>query len=113
MFGRRSKETPLDEFATAHAAGAVTVDVREPDEYAGGHVPGAVNIPLSQLGQQTGTLATEATDAPVFVICASGNRSMSGAGLLAKAGMDAHSVAGGTSAWTRAGHPVTTGTRPR
>jgi rhodanese-related sulfurtransferase len=113
MFGHRSNETSLDEFATAHAEGAVTVDVREPDEYAGGHVPGALNIPLSTLGQQTGTLAAKAADAPVFVICASGNRSKSGAGLLSKAGMDARSVAGGTSGWTRAGHPVTPGTRPR
>ncbi len=113
MFGRRTNETTLDEFATAHSEGAFTVDVREPDEYAGGHVPGAVNIPLSQLRQQTGAVAAKTADAPVFVICASGHRSKSGAGLLSKAGMDARSVSGGTAGWTRAGHPVATGTRPR
>src|SRR5581483_7958993 len=30
-------------------AGALLVDVREPDEYAAGHVAGALNVPLSQL----------------------------------------------------------------
>jgi rhodanese-related sulfurtransferase len=30
---------------------------------------------------------------------------------LVRAGVDARSVAGGTAAWTRAGHPVTRGTR--
>ena len=113
MFGRRSNETTLDEFATAHSEGALTVDVREHDEYAGGHVPGALNIPLSELGQQARAVAAKAADGPVFVICASGNRSKSGAGLLSRAGLDARSVAGGTSGWTRAGHPVTTGASPR
>lgn len=51
-------ETDLTDLATAHAAGAVVVDVREPDEYAGGHVPGAVNIPLSQVPARTGEVPT-------------------------------------------------------
>ena len=105
-------ESTLTDFANAHSEGAVTVDVREPGEYAGGHVPNAENIPLARLGVQAGRLARDGQDGPVYVICASGNRSKAGAALLTRAGVDARSVAGGTAAWTRAGHPVITGSRP-
>lgn len=112
MFRRRSNETSVDELAAAHGSRAVTVDVREPDEYAGGHVPGARNIPLGRLDHEVPELAREAQQGTVYVICASGNRSRSGAGLLSRAGIDARSVAGGTAAWSRAGHRVVTGSRP-
>ena len=105
-------ETSVPDFAAAHATGALTVDVREPAEYAAGHVPGAVNIPLAALGTRTPELATGNTGGPEFVICASGNSSKAGADLLIKGGLDARSVAGGTAAWGRAGHPVATGTSP-
>lgn len=113
MFRRTATpETSVPDFAAAQATGALTVDVREPDEYAAGHVPGAVNIPLAALGTRTLKLASDSNGGPVFVICASGNRSKAGAGLLIKSGVDALSVAGGTAAWGRAGHPLATGTRP-
>lgn len=115
MFRREATtaESTLTDFAAAHAEGAVTVvDVREPGEYAGGHVPNAENIPLESLGVQASRLAFEGQGATVYVICASGNRSKAGAALLTRAGVDARSVAGGTAAWTQAGHPVVTGSRP-
>lgn len=112
MFRRSTTpEVTLTDFAAAHAAGALTVDVREPDEYAGGHVPGALNIPLSQLGPRVATVAADSKGVPVFVICASGNRSKAGADLLLQGGLDARSVAGGTAAWSRAGHPTVAGSR--
>ncbi len=95
-------------FAAAHAAGAVVIDVREPHEYAAGHVPGAQLVPL-------GTLAAGAEQldrtARVYVICATGNRSLTAARALAGAGFDAQSVQGGTSAWAAAGRPVVRGPR--
>ena len=48
------------------------VDVREAREYADGHVPGAVLMPMGQLASR---LAELDRAKPVFVICASGNRS--------------------------------------
>ena len=113
MFRRSpsTSEASLAAFADAHATHAVTVDVREPDEYAAAHVPGARNIPLSALGRHTGELSGTA-DTPVYVICASGNRSKAGAGLLSQAGIKALSVVGGTAAWVKAGHPVVVGSRP-
>ncbi|WP_380164995.1 rhodanese-like domain-containing protein [Jannaschia sp. R86511] len=102
-------ETDLADLAAAHTAGAVVVDVREPDEYVGGHVPGAVNIPLAQV---RGRSAEVPSDARVYVVCASGNRSKGATDTLRAAGLDAVSVRGGTRAWREAGHPVTTGARP-
>jgi len=93
-------------FAAAHRDGALVIDVREPFEYAEGHVPGARLMPLGQLSSRVGDLPR---NVPVYVVCASGNRSLAAAGFLATAGIDAWSVAGGTGAWIRSGHPVTRG----
>lgn len=102
-------EVPLVAFAAAHRDGAVVVDVREPVEYLGGHVPGATLVPMGEL---TSRLSELPKDVPIFLICASGNRSLSTARYLVRAGYDAHSVIGGTSAWARAGHPIVLGRRP-
>ena len=93
-------------FAAAHRDGALVIDVREPSEYVEGHVPGARLMPLGQLSSHVGDLPR---NVPVYVVCASGNRSLSAAGFLTAAGIDAWSVAGGTGAWLRSGRPVTRG----
>lgn len=100
------READLAAFAAAYRDGVVVIDVREPFEYVTGHVPGAALIPMSQLPTRTAELPRTA---PVYVICASGNRSLAAAHYLARAGIDAWSVAGGTSAWARAGHPIVRG----
>ena len=102
------REIDLATFAIRHRDGAVVVDVRESFEYFFGHVPGARPMPLGRLAAHAGELPR---DVPVYVICASGNRSLAGADLLHRAGIDAWSVAGGTTAWQRAGHPVVRGRR--
>ncbi|MGW4499125.1 rhodanese-like domain-containing protein [Micromonospora sp. NPDC004336] len=100
------REVNLTDFAAAHADGAAVLDVREPFEYVEGHVAGARLVPLAQL-------PTVVADLPrgqsVFVICASGNRSLAAAQFLARAGIDARSVSGGTGGWVRSGRPVVTG----
>jgi rhodanese-related sulfurtransferase len=100
------REIDQQTFAAAHRDGAVVIDVREPSEYVEGHVPGARLMPLGQLSSHVGDLPR---NVPVYVVCASGNRSLTAAGFLAAAGVDAWSVAGGTGAWIRSGHPVTRG----
>ena len=101
-------EVSIATFATARADGAYVIDVREPDEYESGHVPGAQLIPLGHL---EATLDSLSRTVPLYVICASGNRSRSAARRLVDAGFDARSVAGGTSAWSNAGLPLVTGVR--
>lgn len=107
--GEIMREINQDDFAAAHAGGGFVIDVREPAEYVAGHVPGAILIPMGQLATR---LAELPLGAPVYVVCASGNRSMAMTSLLIRAGYDAYSVAGGTSAWSRGGRPIVTGRRP-
>jgi rhodanese-related sulfurtransferase len=99
-------EVDLETFATALAAGATVIDVREPDEFAAGHVAGARSVPLSQVADRVTELSK---NQPVFVICASGGRSLNAAKHLGRAGVDARSVTGGTGGWQRSGRPVVTG----
>ncbi|MFH9725065.1 rhodanese-like domain-containing protein [Streptomyces sp. NPDC017254] len=100
------REVDMGVFAAGLAHGAFVIDVREPDEYAAGHVPGARSTPLSALGAVLGELPG---GRPVYVICASGNRSAWAVEQLAALGVDAVSVVGGTAAWARAGRPLVRG----
>ena len=99
-------DVTLDDFAAAHATGAQVVDVREPAEYVAGHVPGAASIPLGQLPNR---LAEIDRSKPVFVVCQAGGRSAAMTDVLLHHGFDAHTVTGGTAAWTKAGRAVDTG----
>jgi rhodanese-related sulfurtransferase len=102
-------EIDIDTLATRHAAGAVVIDVREPDEYEDGHVPGAK---LISLGDVPDRLAEFPTDEPVLVICKSGARSRRASEFLLENGVDATNVAGGTMAWIDSGRAVVEGLEP-
>jgi rhodanese-related sulfurtransferase len=100
------REVALVEFASAHAAGATVIDVREPAEYLAGHVPGARSVPLGRLPH---TRVDAAAGEPVYLICATGNRSRAAAEFLGRQGITAYSVAGGTGAWRSAGRRIVCG----
>jgi rhodanese-related sulfurtransferase len=99
-------EVSLDELAAALEAGAVLIDVRLPEEYEDMHVPGAVPMPLSELAARSNEIPR---DQRVYVICASGGRSLAAVGALNRGGWDAVSVAEGTKGWFAAGRPVESG----
>ncbi len=99
----QEQEVELELFVEEHARGAHVVDVREPDEYRQGHVPGAQLIPLGVVPLRLHELPR---DRPVYVICASGHRSLTAAQQMARVGVDARSVRGGTKAWARSGRPL-------
>ena len=85
---------------------AAIVDVREPGEFKSGHIPNARNVPLGQIGERTKELE-KAKGKPVLLTCASGNRSLTAAGTLRKAGFEqVYSLAGGMGAWQQAGMPT-------
>ena len=99
-------EIDVDQLAAALGRGAMVVDVREPLEYVTGHVPGAELIPMGELPSRTVELNRSE---PVYVICASGNRSAAVTAFLRQASVEVWSVAGGTKAWAAAGRPLVTG----
>ncbi len=102
-------EIDITELARVRAAGAVLIDVREPDEYTAAHVPGAALVPLATVPERVDEVPTEGT---VYVICAKGARSLRAAEFYRAKGIDAVNVAGGTNAWVEAGHPTSTGMEP-
>jgi len=94
-------EITVDELAQHHAQRPIAlIDVREPDEYAAAHVPGARLVPL---GTVPDAIESMPLDERIYVICHSGARSQRAADYLLARGLDAVSVAGGTSAWVQRG----------
>lgn len=95
---------PAEAQALVSEGKAVLVDVREESEWRSGHVPGAIHLPLSRFAEGVGRLPR---DRKVILYCLSGGRSGRALGECAKAGLPIEShVAGGISAWQRAGLPV-------
>lgn len=96
-------EVSLDELAVALEEGALLVDVRTPEEFEVVRVPGAMPIPLSELSARAEEIPRHRR---VYVICASGGRSLAAVEALNRAGWDTVSVAEGTKGWSTAGRPV-------
>ena len=99
-------EIELNGFARRQQNGARVLDVREPGEYVEGHVPDALPVPMAELPDRLGEL--DASE-PVYVVCASGNRSAAMTDVLTAAGFEAYSVIGGTQGWAESGRPLVTG----
>lgn len=86
---------------------AIVVDVRETAEWSAGHIPNARHIALGHLSSHLSEI-DKFKDKPVILVCASGNRSGSGCGVLKKAGFqNVRNLAGGIHAWKDAGLPMT------
>ena len=89
------------------AHNAVTVlDVRNQNELAGGRIKGAQHITLGYLPDH---LAEIPRDKPIVLHCEGGSRSSIGASVLQAHGIDnVINLAGGITAWRKAGLPVET-----
>jgi rhodanese-related sulfurtransferase len=85
----------------------VVLDVRQDSEYAAGHLPGAVHIELGDLPAHADAVPQE----PVTVMCGHGERAMTAATVLRRAGHHRVSVlAGGAEDWAQAtGRPLEEG----
>ena len=93
------------------AAGAIALDVREPDEFDQGALPDAFHIPRGQLESNVESRLLD-KDAQVVVYCAVGARSAFAAQTLQELGYtDVMSMAGGFNKWKDEGRdwrtPVT------
>ncbi|KQQ81434.1 rhodanese-like domain-containing protein [Arthrobacter sp. Leaf137] len=91
-----------DELTTVWPRAAL-VDVRSREEHATAHVPGSLNIPLDDLPSRLADLP----GGTLHLMCGSGKRSSQAARILTDRGYQTVNVAGGITAWYRAGHPVT------
>lgn len=105
LFGPKVEQAePADAAAAIEGGQAVLVDVREDHEWRAGRARGATHIPLADLPTRSGELPR---DTPIYLICASGNRSAKAAAYLEREGfVKPINVRGGTTAWARAGLPV-------
>lgn len=88
----------------AESGQATLLDVRRASEFARGHIPGARNISHTRLASRLEELPK---DKPVLVSCLSGGRSGRAAALLQRRGYTVTNLAGGFSAWEKAGAPIT------
>lgn len=72
----------IDLLSPTDVSGVRVLDIRQAGEYAGGHLPGAAHLELGDVAEHAGEYA----DGPVVVMCGHGERAMSAASLLARAG---------------------------
>ena len=87
-------------------ASVIILDVREPDEFEKGHIPKAINIPRGLLEFKV-TKEIPNKDAQILVYCKSGGRSCLACSTLLEMGYkNAVSIAGGWTAWLKAGYAV-------
>jgi hydroxyacylglutathione hydrolase len=71
-----------------HIGAAAVPDVRQDGEYAAGHLPGALHIPLGDLPARAVSLPA----GPAVVMCGHGERAMTAASLLERAGRNSGSI---------------------
>lgn len=104
----KQPEVPEINAQAAHGrqqAGAMIIDVREPDEWQDGHIPGALHIPLGSLGARASEIERERE---VIIVCRSGNRSSRATAALQRAGYsNVKNLSGGMISWVEFKLPVT------
>lgn len=81
------------------------VDVRSATEFAAGHIPGAANIPLTQLDARCRDLNQ---GIPLVLVSQNGARAELAHKMLGGCHGNIALIAGGTTAWEKAGLPIVT-----
>jgi len=104
--------TDIDEILPREAwqrqqQGAILVDVREDEERAQGMAEGALGVPMGELAASPAAYLAD-PQAPILLICRSGQRSKRVAAQLLQQGYtQVFSVQGGTLRWQEEGLPIT------
>ena len=101
------RHASVDEARMLIDAGAMVIDVREPDASANSHIPGAHRIPLESLAASLPQLAAD-RGRTIVVYCGSGaGRGPRATALLNNAGFSkAVNMASGFEGWRAAGLPT-------
>ena len=101
------QEISAEQARAMQQAGAVLIDVREPDEHVLGVPEGARPVPRLRLEADPSAQLADPS-AALLLICGSGQRSLLSARALAGQGYsNLYSVSGGFGAWLAAGLPAT------
>ena len=102
---RKVVEARKGKTGDGNGAGPILIDVREKDEWIEGNIPGARWIPRGFLEQRIEDQVPE-TSSEIVLYCAGGTRSALAARSLEELGYtNVKSMAGGFTAWKRAGLP--------
>jgi glyoxylase-like metal-dependent hydrolase (beta-lactamase superfamily II)/rhodanese-related sulfurtransferase len=106
--GNPSSAIPL--LAAGEVGDRPLLDIRQDGEYAAGHIPGAAHLELGHLSDPRAGQRLPA--GPLVTMCGHGERAMTAASLLARAGrMDLAVLDGGPDDWSATtGTPLTVGT---
>ncbi|MEV6794435.1 MBL fold metallo-hydrolase [Streptomyces sp. NPDC051320] len=104
------RQQRIDLLAPGRIAHRPVLDVRQTAEHTAGHIPGAVHIELGDL-----TARADQAPAGAVVACGHGERAMTAASLLQRAGQhDLAVLDGGPTDWAAAhGKPLTAGPSPQ
>ena len=103
----QEKPIPVEQAAKEIEAGAQLLDVRTLEEWNEGHLKGAKRVTLSESGFADQVKAVFDPAKPIVVYCRSGKRGAKATKLLQDAGFTTvHDMAGGITAWQKAGKPV-------
>lgn len=95
--------------ALSRVPGLRVLDVRTPGEHASVHIRGAYNVPLDTLGEHAHEIRAR-IDAPIVLVCQSGQRARKAEEALKTAGVaQLHVLEGGMNGWIAAGLPVARG----
>ncbi|ABM04897.1 Rhodanese domain protein [Psychromonas ingrahamii 37] len=100
--------TAQDAIMMINKQNAIIVDVRSVEEYKKGHILNAKNIPVSQIDKGSFAEIEKHKEAPIILVCASGDRSSGAAGKLTKAGFtQVTNLLSGMNGWSGASLPTT------
>lgn len=100
-------EIDVNALASVLSDEVTLIDVRMPDEFVAERVPGAVLIPLPELPDRLDDIPSDR--GTIYIICRSGNRSMTACEFLSARGYDTCNIAGGTIAWADSGRSINSG----
>lgn len=83
----------------------ILIDCREQAEWDQGHIKGAKLVPLGEIASHIEKMTDK--EAPVYIQCRSGQRSMKACQMLLACGFtDLYNVEGGIIAWQNAGFSI-------
>ena len=100
------EEITVDELQKLGLKDTLVIDVREEEEFFEIRAAGAILLPLNEVPENAEALPK---GEKIYIICASGNRSMIACEFLSGRGYSPVNIVGGTKAWMSAGNDVISG----